>query len=103
VILDEILAHKRQEVAERKQACPQASLVPAGQPRDFAAALRAPGPTKPAIIAEIKRRSPSGGELRPGVSAADLARTYAAAGAAALSVLTDSRYFDGSLQDLVDA
>jgi indole-3-glycerol phosphate synthase len=100
MILDEILANKRREVAERKQARPQASLIPAGRPRDFAAALRSPGLS---IIAEIKRRSPSGGELRPGASAADLARTYAAAGAAALSVLTDYHYFGGEDHDLVEA
>jgi indole-3-glycerol phosphate synthase len=51
-------------------------------------------------MAEIKRRSPSGGELRPGASASDLARTYARGGAAALSVLTDYRYFGGEDADL---
>ena len=96
MILDEILAHKRQEVASRK-----ASALPNPPPaRDFAAALRAPGVS---IIAEIKRRSPSGGDLRPDLSPAQLAPTYAEAGAAALSVLTDARYFGGSLQDMVDA
>jgi indole-3-glycerol phosphate synthase len=55
------------------------------------------------LIAEIKRKSPSGGELRPGASAADLATTYATGGAAALSVLTDQRFFGGTDQDLVDA
>jgi indole-3-glycerol phosphate synthase len=96
MILDEILANTRQEVAARKH-----SPLPAPPPgRDFAAALRAPGLS---IIAEIKRRSPSGGDLRPDLAPADLARTYANAGAAALSVLTDARYFGGSLQDLVDA
>jgi indole-3-glycerol phosphate synthase len=55
------------------------------------------------VIAEIKRRSPSGGELRPGTSADDLARTYAEHGAAALSVLTDTPYFGGTDEDMVDA
>jgi indole-3-glycerol phosphate synthase len=98
MILDEILANTRHEVAARKQAQPELPSPP--PPRDFANALRAPGLS---IIAEIKRRSPSGGDLRPDLSAAELARLYAASGAAALSVLTDTRYFGGSLQDLVDA
>ena len=98
MILDEILANTRREVAARKQVQPgPPSPLP---PRDFASALRAPGLS---IIAEIKRRSPSGGELRPDLAAADLGRTYAAAGAAALSVLTDTRFFGGSLQDLAEA
>src|SRR5919204_2170491 len=100
MVLDEILAHKRREVAERQHTRPQASLPRTGAPRDFAAALRQPGLS---IIAEIKRRSPSGGELRPGARAADLARTYASAGAVALSVLTDCRYFGGEDADLVEA
>jgi indole-3-glycerol phosphate synthase len=103
MILDEILANTRRQVAERKQA--QTAFSPGFSPspppaRGFAAALRGPGLS---IIAEIKRRSPSGGELRPDLSPTDLARTYAAAGAAALSVLSDAHYFGGSLQDLVDA
>jgi indole-3-glycerol phosphate synthase len=106
VILDEILAHKRAEVAERKLERPlpllQEALAAAelDPPRPFFSALRQPGVS---IIAEIKRKSPSGGELRPGASAADLARMYAAGGAAALSVLTDARYFGGSDADLAAA
>jgi indole-3-glycerol phosphate synthase len=98
VILDEILAHKRIEVAERKLVRPLPD--PVGQPRWFSYALRQPGV---AFIAEIKRKSPSGGELRPGASAADLAAIYKSAGAAALSVLTDARYFGGTDDDLVSA
>jgi len=56
-----------------------------------------------AFIAEIKRKSPSAGELRPGASAADLAAMYESAGAAALSVLTDAAYFGGTDDDLVTA
>jgi indole-3-glycerol phosphate synthase len=101
VILDEILAHKRREVAERKRLRPLPPLPTAlERPRSFRYALRQPGV---AFIAEIKRKSPSGGELRPGASAADLAAMYESAGAAALSVLTDAAYFGGTDDDLVSA
>ncbi len=101
MILDEILANKHREVAERKARRPLAELEAAAASappvRGFARALRRPGVS---IIAEIKRKSPSGGELRPGASAEELARTYAANGAAALSVLTDLTYFGGTDADL---
>jgi indole-3-glycerol phosphate synthase len=101
VILDEILAHKRLDVAERMRVRPLPPL-PSELPqlRRFGTALRQPGV---AFIAEIKRKSPSGGELRPGASAADLAQTYVSSGAAALSVLTDAAYFGGTDDDLVTA
>src|SRR5205823_9852293 len=101
VILDAILAHKRIEVAARQRVRPLPPL-PASlpEPRPFAPALRQPGV---AFIAEIKRKSPSGGELRPGASAAGLAAMYVSAGAAALSVLTDAAYFGGSDADLTTA
>jgi indole-3-glycerol phosphate synthase len=101
VILDEILANKRRDVAERKRVRPLPPLSsPLDQHRPFGDALRQPGV---AFIAEIKRKSPSGGELRPGASAADLAAMYVSAGAAALSVLTDATYFGGTDADLVTA
>jgi indole-3-glycerol phosphate synthase len=113
VILDEILAHKRQEVNARKAERPLSAYLPLAHPsasersdaverstREFAAALRQPGTS---VIAEFKRRSPSGGELRPGASAGELAALYAANGAAAMSVLTDERYFGGRDADLTEA
>jgi indole-3-glycerol phosphate synthase len=104
MILDEILAHKRTEVAERRRARPLSTLARAADAitthLSFTATLRQPGVR---IIAEFKRRSPSGGALRADASAADLAHTYAANGAAALSVLTDFRYFGGHDTDLAEA
>jgi indole-3-glycerol phosphate synthase len=100
-ILDEILRWKREEVYRCKRAKPlevlRSELEQAPPVRDFAAALRAPGIS---LIAEVKRASPSKGPLRPGLDATTLAREYEANGAAAISVLTDERYFRGSLDDL---
>jgi len=101
VILDEILARKRQEVAQLRATRPVSTLVPHAElPHGFAAALRQPGVS---VIAEFKRRSPSGGLIRPDATPTDIAASYAAAGAVALSVLTDAHYFGGSDSDLVDA
>jgi indole-3-glycerol phosphate synthase len=101
-ILDEILAHKRQEVEALRRAPGEAALrdraSAAAPPRDFSAALRnGPGPR---IISEFKRRSPSKGVIREGAKPEEIARAYQEAGAAALSVLTDERFFGGSLGDL---
>lgn len=70
----------------------------ADAPRPFTAALRSR--EKVALIAEIKRRSPSAGPIRPDLSVEEVARTYESAGASALSVLTDREWFGGALADL---
>jgi indole-3-glycerol phosphate synthase len=99
--LDRILEHKRAEVARQKLKIPLAQLEArlAGAPptRDFAAALRR---DTTALIAEIKKASPSKGVLIEHFDPLALAHTYAANGAAAISVLTDSRFFQGSLKYL---
>jgi indole-3-glycerol phosphate synthase len=104
-ILDEIVARKQREVAVARERVPtmalEGRLAVAPPVRDFFAAVTAPGPIK--LIAEFKRKSPSAGELRPGESIEEIVRGYAAAGAAALSVLTDAVGFGGSLVDLESA
>jgi len=101
--LTEIMAWKRQEIAPLVRAVPDAELARAGaaspRPPSFAAALRR-GDGRLAVIAEIKRRSPSAGDIKAGASAVDQAKRYQAAGADALSVLTDEKYFGGTLDDL---
>ena len=101
--LDQILARKRAEVEQRRAAVPdrelEARAAAAPPPRPFEAALSARGgPIR--IIAEVKRASPSVGAIDAGLDAAAQARRYAAAGAAAISVLTDGPGFGGSLDDL---
>jgi indole-3-glycerol phosphate synthase len=101
-ILDRIVASKRREVAERRDRIPESELerkiasVPA--PRNFAAALTRDGEIS--VIAEVKKASPSAGVLRAHFDAVALAQTYARHGAAAVSVLTDAPFFQGSLEDL---
>jgi len=100
-ILDEIVTHKRIDLANQKEQQPlvhvSADARVAAPAMDFTAALRAPGIS---LIAEIKRASPSSGELRGDLQPADLAQTYIDNGAAACSVLTDTRFFQGQLADL---
>ena len=101
-ILDEIVVRKRREVAVARAGVPLAVLeavVESAPPvRDFFAAVASGPPIR--LIAEFKRQSPSAGEIRPGASVEDVVRAYAAAGAAALSVLTDHAGFGGTLADL---
>jgi indole-3-glycerol phosphate synthase len=102
-ILDQIIAYKRGvEVPERMQATPLAAMRQRAAtglpPRDFVAALRAvPGV---ALVAEVKRASPSRGVLRADFDPVHLAETYAGNGAVAVSVLTDTPYFQGELEHL---
>jgi len=106
-ILEKILLHKREEVAGlRKRYSREALLdLAAGQsaPRGFAGALRARAASGAAVIAEIKKASPSRGLIRPNFDPPALAADYAAGGAACLSVLTDERFFLGSSEHLKQA
>lgn len=101
-ILERILAAKRAEIAAAKKAQPgqEAQARAAPPPRDFAGALRA---KHPAVIAEIKRASPSRGVLRQDFDPAAIARSYEKAGAACMSVLTDREFFQGSPSHLSEA
>jgi indole-3-glycerol phosphate synthase len=98
-ILERILAVKRAEIAaltsNRHAVEVQARAAP--PPRDFVAALRA---KHPAVIAEIKRASPSKGLLRPDFDPATIARSYEKGGAACMSVLTDREFFQGASEHL---
>lgn len=100
-VLAEIVARKRQQAALRTQSRGELEHRAAGLARrDFAAALNG---DSPAIIAEIKRASPSRGPLVEKLQPAATALAYARGGAAALSVLTEQHYFRGSLEDLDEA
>lgn len=97
-MLDEICRHKRDELSAREQRVSLSAIerraASADDPRPFL-------PSPPvALIAEVKRRSPSKGDLAPGLDPVTLARTYQQGGASAISVLTDGKYFGGAFDDL---
>jgi indole-3-glycerol phosphate synthase len=100
-VLDDIVAGVRVDLERRRALTPEAdlraALADADPPRDPMPHLRAPGSS---VIAEVKRRSPSKGDLADIPDPAALAQAYAAGGAAAISVLTEERRFGGSLDDL---
>jgi indole-3-glycerol phosphate synthase len=107
-VLARIVEAKREHVAARRRARPAAELHAAASslppPRGFAAALAAAaGPGRPALIAEIKKASPSKGLIRADFDPASLARAYLAGGATCLSVLTDTPFFQGVDDHLVAA
>ncbi|MDJ0897426.1 MAG: indole-3-glycerol phosphate synthase TrpC [Xenococcus sp. MO_188.B8] len=102
-ILEEIVWHKEVEVAKMRDRLPlmqlrqQVATVEA--PKDFLAALRH-GKTSPALIAEVKKASPSKGIIRADFNPAAIAKAYESGGASCLSVLTDSKFFQGSFDNL---
>ena len=105
MILDDILARTRVELAARRAQRPLAAVEAAAArcrpPAAWPARLRPPGAV--ACIAEFKRRSPSAGWIAEGADPAAIASAYAAGGARAMSVLTDGPFFGGSLADLAAA
>ena len=100
-MLNIIIAQKREEVELRKKSMPLSSLkegiAQRQMPLDFARAL---GGDHTRLIAEVKRASPSRGILCPDFNPVELAKSYAQGGAAAISVLTEANYFDGSINHL---
>lgn len=102
-ILDEIVSHKETEVDLLREKNPLAALkkqvLTAPPTRDFVAALRQ-GKTKPALIAEVKKASPSKGVLREDFDPVAIALSYQQGGASCISVLTDAKFFQGSFDNL---
>jgi indole-3-glycerol phosphate synthase len=107
-ILEKIIATKRQELDAALQVAPmlavKAAAAAASKPRDFVGAIRAKITSgKSAVIAEIKKASPSKGVIRADFNPTEIANSYGAGGAACLSVLTDVEYFQGSAEYLKQA
>jgi len=103
MILDRIVADNTQELEARKHSFPLAELrrvaLDQPPPLDFASALRG---DHIQLIAEVKKASPSKGVIRPDFNPVEIAQTYASTGASAISVLTEAKYFQGSLDYLKD-
>ena len=107
-ILNRIIATKHEEIAAARAIKPlaavEAGAAAQAAPRDFVGAIRSKiAAGQPAVVAEIKKASPSKGVIRPDFRPADIARSYAAHGAACLSVLTDRQYFQGCPEYLQQA
>ncbi|MFM9159187.1 MAG: indole-3-glycerol phosphate synthase TrpC, partial [Dolichospermum sp.] len=102
-ILEEIVWHKETEVEKMRERLPlrelQTQVLTVPPTRDFIAALRY-SKTNPALIAEVKKASPSKGILKTDFDPVAIARSYQAGGASCLSVLTDVKFFQGSFQNL---
>ena len=102
-ILEEIVWHKETEVEKMREKLPlrelQTQVLAVPPTRDFIAALRY-GKTNPALIAEVKKASPSKGILRTDFDPVAIAQSYQAGGASCLSVLTDVKFFQGSFENL---
>lgn len=104
-ILDKIIAHKKTEIAQRKEQAPVSELekMPSFDRETFSLTSFLLDPEKSGIIAEFKRRSPSKGDINPKVKVKEVTTGYFAAGASGLSVLTDTHFFGGSSEDLMEA
>lgn len=102
-ILEEIVLHKRQEVAQMRLESPlaevQEQLKDAPKVRDFLKALQ-DNSHRPSLIAEVKKASPSKGIIRKDFDPVNIAQAYEKAGAACLSVITDEKFFQGSIENL---
>jgi indole-3-glycerol phosphate synthase len=102
--LERIVAGTREDVRRRRTRIPlselESALAGRGDDRPFSEALTLPGVS---VIAEHKRRSPSAGTIREGVTVAEVVLAYEHGGAAAISILTEGRHFGGSLDDLREA
>jgi indole-3-glycerol phosphate synthase len=105
MILDDIVARKKERLAELRKRSVQKELeqaaVSAPKARDFFAALQCG--EKPAVIAEIKKASPSAGQIRSDLKVSEIATIYERAGAAAISVITEEDFFEGRLEYLEEA
>jgi indole-3-glycerol phosphate synthase len=103
-VLDRIVDATREDVARRRRDVPLSELEQQAsgsrEDRPFSETLARPGIS---VIAEHKRRSPSAGEIRRGATVTEIVEAYERGGAAALSILTEQRHFDGSLDDLREA